>query len=224
MLRAQPRNLPIWSSARKCSSKSAAMARYRSSQPVEEARLLAGLGQLLGAELAQRVEHPVPVAPPGPEPRPSRRRRASTTDLSTRPISASTTSSGLKRRRPRRLPRPPPGRTSRRRPTAAATAPARPACTARRIHSIAVRSVWCRGGAAAAGDGQHAESGGRAGRPARPAAAPRSRTAASSMASGMPSSRRQTRSTSARFAAVTVNPGAAAAARCANSSTASDVP
>ena len=52
----------------------------------------------------------------------------------------------------------------------------------------------------------------------------RSRTAASSMASGMPSSRRHSRITSARFASLTVNPGSTAAARRANSSMASVVP
>ncbi len=52
----------------------------------------------------------------------------------------------------------------------------------------------------------------------------RSRTVASSMASGMPSSLRQTVMTSARFSGVTVKPGTAAAARCANSSTASAWP
>ena len=49
----------------------------------------------------------------------------------------------------------------------------------------------------------------------------RTRTAASSMASGMPSSRRQSRMTCGRSAAVSVKPLTAAAARCANSSTAS---
>ena len=49
----------------------------------------------------------------------------------------------------------------------------------------------------------------------------RTRTAASSIASGMPSSRRQSRMACGRSAGVSVNPLTAAAARCANSSTAS---
>src|ERR1700730_2971767 len=49
----------------------------------------------------------------------------------------------------------------------------------------------------------------------------RTRTAASSMASGMPASRRQSLMTSGRSGSVSLNPLNAAAARCANSSTAS---
>ena len=49
----------------------------------------------------------------------------------------------------------------------------------------------------------------------------RTRTAASSIASGMPSSRRQSRMTCGRSAADRLKPLTAAAARCANRSTAS---
>ena len=52
----------------------------------------------------------------------------------------------------------------------------------------------------------------------------RSRTVASSIASGTPSRRLQTVMMSGRFSGVTANPGTTAAARCANSSTASAVP
>ena len=72
--------------------------------------------------------------------------------------------------------------------------------------------------------GQHARTGGRAARRARRAAACAAGTAASSIASGMPSSRRHSRMTSATFSAVIVKSGTAAAARSANSSTASPPP
>ncbi len=52
----------------------------------------------------------------------------------------------------------------------------------------------------------------------------RSRTAASSMASGTPSRRRQSLVTQARLASVTAKPGTTAAAHRANSSTASPSP
>ena len=52
----------------------------------------------------------------------------------------------------------------------------------------------------------------------------RSRTVASSMASGTPSRRWQSRITVARLASVTANPGTTAAAHWANSSTASPSP
>ena len=88
------------------------------------------------------------------------------------------------------------------------------------LHSIAVRSVWCR--AAPPRRVTVSTLNPESSRSASSASGrARSRTAASSMASGMPLSRRHSRTTSARLAAVTANPGAAEAARCANSSTAS---
>ena len=88
------------------------------------------------------------------------------------------------------------------------------------LHSIAARSVWCLGlvprrltVSILIPDSSWSAS--------SASGSARSRTAASSIASGMPSSRWHSRTTSARFCGVTVNPGTTAAARWANSSAAS---
>ena len=143
----------------------------------------------------------------------------STTDLSTSPMSALTTS----------------GRSS---DTSAHTSSAafrlnRPANTDSRAHSrrsaaehssydhsIAVRSVLCLGSAPGRPVVSSANRWSRRSTSSASGSA-RSGIAASSIASGMPSSRRHSRMTSATFSAVIAKPGTAAAARSANSSTAS---
>ena len=121
----------------------------------------------------------------------------------------------------RRPPRPPPASSPRRRPPGGANSARSGAVSRAWLQSTAARSVWWRSSAV-----RCRRSGAGSGRPGGPGAAPtgstRTRAAASSSASGRPSSRAQIRATAARVLRPSARtPGCTATARSTNRRTAS---
>ena len=182
--------------------------------PLAHRLRLARFQQPLPGILAHRLQQPVARLP-------RLAPRTATSDFSTSagragpaPPTASIPSPGA------RPPPPPPASSRRRRPTAAAAASA----PARRAGRSSSRSAPAASAGAAAPSGCRRSAAG-SGRPAARAICSTgsafTRAAASSIASGMPSSRWQTCATAGAFAAVTAKAGWLSAARSTNSRTAS---
>ena len=119
----------------------------------------------------------------------------------------------------RRPARPPRARSRPGTPKARPTAAARPGCTGR--SSRRWRPAACGAGRSRCGRPRGCGTGRSAGLRISSAGMPRSRTAASSSASGMPSSRRQSSATVPVLAVLSANSGTAACARSTNRATAS---
>ena len=134
--------------------------------------------------LAQRLEHA------GSASSPSSSRRSSSIDFATRPASASSDVPGLDARRPRRPPPRPRRRSSRRTRRGGRRRAARSRSSSEYDQSTVARSVWCRSTAVRR---PPVSSRNRSSRSAAMSAGvmAATRAAASSIASGMPSSRRQ---------------------------------